>query len=140
MKRSLEDQTLLAAARVVTGISVRAAAEAGGLTTVQLRALTLLQRLREANLVGLADALGIGVSTASRMVDRLVAAGWVRRVPSPSNRREVVLSLAAGGHRVLEHYDDLRLLALHQWLDAVDGGVRTSLVAALGRVLAEADG
>jgi DNA-binding MarR family transcriptional regulator len=67
----------------------------------------LLQRLEEANLVGLADAMGISVSTASRMVDRLVAARWVRRVPSPSNRREVAVSLTAGGHRILEHYGRL---------------------------------
>jgi DNA-binding MarR family transcriptional regulator len=140
MKRSPVDDTLLAAVRLVTGISVRAAAEAGNLSTVQLRALTLLQRLGEANLVGLADAMGISVSTASRMVDRLVAARWVRRVPSPSNRREVVVSLTAGGHRVLDHYDDVRLLAVHQCLDAADPAVQTSLVEALRSVLPEGDG
>jgi DNA-binding MarR family transcriptional regulator len=140
MKRSFADETLLAAVRVVTGISVRAAAEAGNLSTVQLRALTLLQRLREANLVGLADAMGISVSTASRMVDRLVAAHWVRRVPSPSNRREVIVSLTAGGHRILEHYDELRLRAVHQCLDAAAPAVRSSLVEALRSVLPEGDG
>jgi DNA-binding MarR family transcriptional regulator len=135
MERSPADETLLAAVRAVTGISVRAAAEGGNLSTVQLRALTLLQRLGTANLVGLADALGITVSTASRMVDRLVTARWVRRAPSPTNRREVALSLTAGGHRVLEHYDDLRLRAVHECLDAVGDGERTALVEALRSVL-----
>jgi DNA-binding MarR family transcriptional regulator len=84
--------------------------------------------------------MGISVSTASRMVDRLVAAHWVRRVPSPSNRREVAVSLTAGGHRILEHYDDLRLLAVHQCLDAVAPAVGTSLVEALRSVLPDRDG
>ena len=140
MKRSPADETLLTAVRMVTGISVRAAAEAGNLSPVQLRALTLLQRMGAANLVGLADAMGITVSTASRMVDRLVAAGWVTRAPSPANRREVALSLTHEGRRVLDRYDDLRLAAVHACLRAAEGRTQNNLLDALRSVLAAADG
>ena len=140
MKRSPVDETLLAAVRAVTGMSVRAATEAGNLSTVQLRALTLLQGMGAANLVGLAAAMGITVSTASRMVDRLVAAGWVTRAPSPVNRREVALSLTREGRRVLDHYDDLRLAAVHACLGVVEAHTQHALLDALRSVLAAADG
>jgi DNA-binding MarR family transcriptional regulator len=140
MKRSPADETLLAAVRAVTGISVRAAADAGNLSTVQLRALTLLHGMGVANLVGLAEAMGITVSTASRMVDRLVASGWVSRVPSADNRREISLSLTAGGRRVLDHYDDLRLAAVHERLEHVDPATRDALLAALEQVMSSARG
>jgi DNA-binding MarR family transcriptional regulator len=140
MKRSPADETLLSAVRAVTGMSVRAATEAGNLSTVQLRALTLLQGMGAANLVGLAAAMGITVSTASRMVDRLVTAGWVTCAPSLVNRREVALSLTREGRHVLDRYDDLRLAAVHACLGVVEAPTQHALLDALRSVLAAADG
>src|SRR3712207_7255378 len=48
-------------------------------------------------------------STASRLVDRLVAAGFVVRQPSEVTRREITITLTATGREVLRRYDDLRL-------------------------------
>jgi DNA-binding MarR family transcriptional regulator len=138
MKRSAADETLLAAVRAVTGISVRAAAEAGNLSLVQLRALTMLRGLGVANLVALAEGLGITVSTASRMVDRLVSSGWVDRVPSSQNRREISLSLTSDGRRVLDRYDTLRLDGVRRCLEHADGSTQDALVTALRDVLAAA--
>jgi DNA-binding MarR family transcriptional regulator len=138
MKRSPADETLLAAVRAVTGISVRAAADAGNLSPVQLRALTLLRGLGVANLVGLADGMGITVSTASRMVDRLVASGWVSRAPSAQNRREISLSLTADGRGVLDRYDTLRLAEVRRCLGHADGSAQDALVTALRVVLTAA--
>jgi DNA-binding MarR family transcriptional regulator len=130
-ERTAGDEALLAAARLFTGISVRAADEAGELSPVQLRALTVLAGAAGTNLAALAEAMGVAVSTASRLVDRLVAAGWVDRRTSDANRREISLSLTAGGMGVLVRYDDLRLTALRTRLDRLPAARRAAVVAAL---------
>src|SRR4051794_41693500 len=88
--------------------SVRASGELGGLSPVQLRALTALRRLAEANLAQLAEEMGVTVSTTSRLVDRLVSADWVHRTSSPPNRREIRLTLTESGKRLLRRYGKRR--------------------------------
>jgi DNA-binding MarR family transcriptional regulator len=130
-ERTADDEALLAAARLFMGISVRAADEADSLSPVQLRALTVLHGVDGGNLATLAEAMGVAVSTASRLVDRLVAAGWVDRRPSAANRREISLSLTAEGTSVLTRYDDLRLRVLRERLDRLPAERRAAVVAAL---------
>lgn len=112
MAPSARDQTLLRLARVVTGISTHAADQLGDLSVVQLRALTVLSELGTANLGRLAEGLDVTVSTTSRLVDRLVAAGLVERRPSPRTRREIELRVSPDGADVLDRYDDLRVADL----------------------------
>src|SRR4051794_41488815 len=88
--------------------SVRASGELGGLSPVQLRALTALRRLAAANLAQLAEEMGVTVSTTSRLVDRLVSADWVHRTSSPHNRREIRLTLTESGKRLLRRDDKRR--------------------------------
>lgn len=129
--RTPDDQALLAAARLFTGVSVGAADELGDLSPVQLRALTVLTDLDGANLAALAETMGVAVSTASRLVDRLVAAGWVDRRQSDANRREISLSLTDQGAALLRQYDNLRLAALRERLDRLSARRRSAVVAAL---------
>jgi DNA-binding MarR family transcriptional regulator len=132
--RKLSDDALLAVARLVMDVSVRAAAELGGLSPVQLRALTVLGSASGANLATLAEALGITVSTASRLVDRLIAAGWVRREPAPHTRREVSLTLTGHGTDLLRRYDDRRLADLRSHLAQLPAERRDAVAAALGEL------
>nr|WP_229900294.1 MarR family transcriptional regulator [Streptomyces capoamus] len=67
----------------------------------QLRALRTLEAAPELNLTGLAERLDIGLPTASRLCDRLEAAGMLERALHPRNRREVQLRLTGQGRRVL---------------------------------------
>jgi DNA-binding MarR family transcriptional regulator len=129
--RKRSDEALLAVVRLVMDVSVRAAAELGGLSPVQLRALTVLSSASGANLVTLAEALGITVSTASRLVDRLVAAGWVQREPAPHTRREVSLTLTDEGANLLHRYDDRRLVELQGHLAQLPAERRDAVAAAL---------
>ena len=129
---TIEDDVLLRLARGVVGISTRAADRLGGISIVQLRALTVLRGLREANLGRLAEGMGVTVSTASRLVDRLVAAGLVDRRPSPHSRRELALTLAAAGRDLLDRYDEQRLEELRAGLDVLTGDARAVAVAVLG--------
>ena len=136
MRRRSSDEALLALARLVMDVSVRAAADLGGLSPVQLRALTVLRSSSGANLAALAEAMGVTVSTASRLVDRLVAAGWVQREPAPHTRREVSLRLTDDGAALLGRYDEQRLVGLRTCLDQVPPEQRDAVVDALGQLAA----
>jgi DNA-binding MarR family transcriptional regulator len=131
MAARVEDDVLLRTARLVVGVSVRAADQIGEASLVQLRALTVLSDAGEANLMQLADGMGVTVSTTSRLVDRLIAAGLVDRRPSEVTRREVSISLTDGGRAVLGRYDDLRVAALRERLDQLDPERRAAVMAAL---------
>lgn len=131
-----EDAVLLSATRMMVGISVRAADQVSEASLVQLRALTVLSELAGTNLVQLAEGMGVTVSTTSRLVDRLVAAGFVERRPSTVTRREISISLTSAGREVLERYDDLRVRALRARLGQLTPGRRTAVVGALQELVA----
>jgi DNA-binding MarR family transcriptional regulator len=131
------EEVLLAALRLAMGVSVRAADEVGDISPVQLRALTVLRETTGANLVHLAQGMGVTVSTASRLVDRLVAAGLAERRPAPHTRREIRLSLTRAGKATLSRYDRLRLDGLQRCLGHLPAGQREPLLAAL-RTLVDA--
>src|SRR4051794_1333377 len=99
--------------------SVRASADIGGVSPVQLRALTALRRRGEVNLAQLAEEMGITVSTGSRLVDRLVSSDWVHRTTSVANRREISLTLTESGKRLLRRYDKRRVSLLKECLERV---------------------
>lgn len=133
---SREDEVLLHLARTVVGISTRAADRLGALSVVQLRALTVLRDAGAANLNQLAGGMGVAVSTASRLADRLVAADLVDRQPSARSRREVALGVTPRGADLLERYDGLRLLELRGLLDDLPPDRREGVVDALAELAA----
>ncbi|NDZ80686.1 MarR family transcriptional regulator [Streptomyces sp. SID10853] len=99
---------VMAAARLLVGLSARALAEVGSaLTLPQLRTLVVLDSSGPVKLAALAATMEVNASTAMRMVDRLEAGGLVDRKVNPDNRREVVLRTTDDGAAlvgtVLEH-------------------------------------
>lgn len=136
MDRKTDDDVLLDALRMAVGISVRAADELDDLSPVQLRALTVLRENPRANLARLAQAMGVTVSTASRLVDRLIAGGLATRKPSDRTRREVTLGLTRTGRTALQRYDRLRLDSLRACLAHVPPGIAEDLLAALHELVA----
>jgi len=97
-KRSGASDAVLVASRALVGVAARSLAETEDtVTLVQYRALVLLAARGELNVSGLADALEVHQTTATRLCDRLVARGLVDRGQSPQNRREVVVSLTRDG-------------------------------------------
>jgi MarR family transcriptional regulator, organic hydroperoxide resistance regulator len=71
------------------------------LSVSQVQALELLER-RSFSLSELASELRLERSTVSRLVDALVKEGMVQRVINEQNRREVILTLAENGLRVVQ--------------------------------------
>ncbi|WP_448641946.1 MarR family transcriptional regulator [Geodermatophilus sp. URMC 63] len=132
------DEVLVELARTVVGVSTRAAGQLGGVSLVQLRALTVLHERPDAPLADLAQGVGGSVSTTSRLVDRLVAAGLVDRRPSPTSRRSVSLRLTPAGEDLLDRYDRLRLGELRAAVAELPAGRRDAVLAAIGEFTAAA--
>jgi DNA-binding MarR family transcriptional regulator len=130
-RRSAVDEVVLAAMRLVMGISVQAADEIGVLSAVQLRAVTVLSQHPGGNLGELAQALGVSVSVTSRLVDRLVTAGLAEKRPSATSGREISLWLSAEGKAVLERYDELRLDRIRDRIRALPAEDAAAVVTGL---------
>ncbi|CAL9450131.1 MarR family winged helix-turn-helix transcriptional regulator [Streptomyces pilosus] len=120
--------------------SVAAQQAALRLSTHQLRALLVLEAAAELNLTALAERLGIGAPTASRLCDRLEAAGMLERSLHPERRREIRLSLTPQGHRVLGDVAARRARALAAVLARMEPAERAALRDALRTFLAARGG
>ncbi|MER5432555.1 MarR family transcriptional regulator [Streptomyces sp. NPDC002588] len=93
----------------------------------QLLALRTVRHRPELNLTALAEQLGIGVPTASRLCDRLEAAGLLERSVQPRNRREVQLEVTAYGRRVLTDVTERRVRRLAAVFAGMTPAQRTDL-------------
>lgn len=93
-----------------------------------LRALQSLDRLRGAKVTALADALGVPPSTASRISDRLTAAGLITREVAADNRRATWLELTASGRAVLRDLVHARARALNEVAGALTDAERDALL------------
>ncbi|WP_460106391.1 MarR family winged helix-turn-helix transcriptional regulator [Streptomyces sp. YKOK-J1] len=116
--------------------SVAAQEAAVRLSLHQLRALRALERAPESNLTGLAESLDIGLPTASRLCDRLEAAGLLERELHPHRRREVQLRLTLQGRRVLADVARRRAQALTGVLAGMAPADRSALVRGMRAFLA----
>jgi DNA-binding MarR family transcriptional regulator len=97
----------------------------------QLRALLVVGDHGSLNLNQLAEELGVIPSSASRLCDRLVAAGLLDRRVSEQNRREVVLTLRGEGQRLLETVEHHRHDALADVLNGMRPVGRKALLSGL---------
>jgi len=93
----------------------------------QLHALRTVRGRPELNLTALAEHLGVGLPTASRLCDRLEAAGLLERTVPPQSRREVQLVLTAYGHRVLADVAERRVRRLTSVFEAMTPAQRAAL-------------
>ncbi|MFJ5775330.1 MarR family winged helix-turn-helix transcriptional regulator [Streptomyces sp. NPDC093094] len=66
-----------------------------------IRALQAVRRRPALNVTALAEQLDVGLPTASRLCDRLEAAGLLERCARPGDRREVHLVMTDRGRRFL---------------------------------------
>jgi DNA-binding MarR family transcriptional regulator len=112
----------------------QAVAERVGLAGTDIECLEVLQEEGRATVGRLAELTGLTTGSATRMVDRLEQAGFVRRVPDAADRRRVLVEPVAGVEAKLgalhasiqtaqvsaiERYDDAELSLLVGFLDNV---------------------
>ena len=97
----------------------------------QLRALTAVGRYGELNLSQLAEALGALPSSASRLCDRLEAAGLLTRDTGRASRRAVSLRLTPDGEALLEQARTSRQEQIALVLGAMSPADRADLAQGL---------
>ncbi|MGY0234244.1 MarR family winged helix-turn-helix transcriptional regulator [Longispora urticae] len=107
-----------------------------GVSASQLRALTVVERHNQINLTGLAEELGVIPSSASRLCDRLHAAGLLDRDLSPVTRREIVLRLTPDGTDLLVRLRSRRITALAEVLEAMEPSAQHALTEGLASLQA----
>jgi DNA-binding MarR family transcriptional regulator len=107
---------------------------AADLTVPQFRVLGLIRRHPGASLSDAAEHVGLTLSAASRLVDGLVARGYVLRAPSPSDRRAVELTLSPKGAALLEATHHATQEHLAERLTTLSDGERDTLIQALATV------
>jgi DNA-binding MarR family transcriptional regulator len=123
---------LMAASRTITAAVVRSLAEVSSTVTVpQLRVLVMLSSRGRMNLSGIAAALGINVSNASRTCDQLVKAGLVDRQVDPHDRRHASLQLGRRGRSLVDDVMSHRERMLAAVVGRMPEASRHRLMAAL---------
>ena len=105
----------------------------------QLNALLVVEREEGINLRGLAAQLGMILSSASRLCDRLVASGMVERAPGRLDRREIALFLTPSSRQLLQHLRTTRRELLTEVLDRMTPAGRAALLRGLTEFAAAAD-
>ncbi|WP_089019275.1 MarR family winged helix-turn-helix transcriptional regulator [Micromonospora coriariae] len=94
----------------------------------QLRAVMVVELYDGINLRRLASRLGMLLSSASRLCDRLVAAGMLEREPGRFDRREIALHLTPEARRLLAELRAERQAQLAVVLDGMSPAGRTALL------------
>ncbi|MGH2353926.1 MAG: MarR family winged helix-turn-helix transcriptional regulator, partial [Chloroflexota bacterium] len=83
-------------------MSARSLAGVDEVTLPQFRALVVIAARQSAMVRELAERLDIHPSTATRLCDRLVRKGLIRRVERDVDRRETEIVLTSKGRRLVE--------------------------------------
>ena len=108
-------QALMLASRAFVGLTVRALGTVGAdVTLPQFRTLVVLAVRGPQRSVDIAEELQVNPSTGTRMLDRLVRKGLVRRVRPAGDRRVVQLRLTRAGHEIVERVVTRRTEALRR--------------------------
>jgi DNA-binding MarR family transcriptional regulator len=100
------------------------------ISPLQLRALTVLA-LGSQRLIDLADAVGVAPSTATRLCDALMAEGLISKDRDDVDRREVHLSLAPRGRRLLSDLETRRRLEFEGFVKTISIKERRQLIGVL---------
>ena len=97
----------------------------------QMRALLTIEQAGSLNLSRLADALGAKLSPASRLVDRMQAAGLLTRDRSAASRREIVLVPTEAGRQLAEWVRSRRRTAIREVMQTMSPDGRAALAEGL---------
>lgn len=130
---------VLSASRVLVAVAARSLADAAEeVTLTQYRTLVVLASRGPQSLAGLAEAVAVTPATATRMCDRLVRKGLIRRRTEPGNRRQVRLSLTSAGRVLVDGVTKRRRAEIERIVDTMPAEEQAVLVQALGRLAAAA--
>lgn len=92
-----------------------------GLTLARLETMQVIDRSGPCRVLDIAQTLAIGWSGASKIVDRVEAAGHCRRRPNPQDARSSLISLTPRGRALLDKANRRATAELEQRLGASPG-------------------
>lgn len=133
---------VLNASRLLVAVATRSLAgheDAEDVTLTQYRSLVVLASRGPQGIASLAEYLGVTPPTASRLCERLVRKGLVRRRSDRSDRRQVHVALTEAGRRLVEAVTARRRAEIEELLRGVPDDARRDVVAGL-QLLAQAGG
>lgn len=94
---------VLSASRVLVAVAARSLADAGeDVTLTQYRSLVVLASRGPQTVAELAELLAVTPPTASRLCERLVKKGLIRRRAGQRDRRQVHVTLTATGRELID--------------------------------------
>lgn len=128
-------EAVLGASRVLVAVAARSLAEvAEEVTLPQYRTLIVLASRGPQRVAALADALGVTPPTATRMCDRLVRKGLVRRRTARDDRREIRLSLTPAGQALVAEVTARRRAEITELLAGISVDDQIAMVELFGRL------
>lgn len=86
------------------------------LPLAHLEPMMVINRLRRCRVYDIATDLRITTGGTSKLVDRIEASGYCRRLPNPADRRSSLLELTPEGERILESAGAAFDEELQRWL------------------------
>lgn len=138
--RNRTDESLVALRRILraTELYERKLAQAAGLSPAQLRVLQLVAANPQAGATPkmLSTRMGVTQATISALVDRLERNGFVTRVPSRTDRRQVDVIITEAGLAAVESAPDALQLQYVRAFEQLADWEQAQLVASLERVAA----
>ncbi|MCU7730275.1 MarR family transcriptional regulator [Actinoplanes sp. KI2] len=133
-------KALVLASRAFVGVAARSFAVVDpDVTLPQFRVLVVLVARGPQRSSDIADELQVNPSTATRMLDRLIRKGLVRRSRSASDRRAVQVRATAEGRQIVEQTMAHRRAELQRIVENTCGLWQPAVVTAL-TTFAEAAG
>ena len=131
---SVVDAVLLAS-RVLVAVAARSLADvAEEVTLTQYRTLVVLASRGPQNLAGLAEAVGVTPATATRMCDRLVRKGLIRRRTERDDRRHLRVMLTEKGRTLVDAVTVRRRREIERIMSEIPPEEQVVLIQALGRL------
>jgi DNA-binding MarR family transcriptional regulator len=131
---------VVTASRVLVAMAARSLADAGEeITLTQYRSLVVLASRGPQGLASLAEAVAVTPPTTSRLVDRLLRKGLVRRRTDRHDRRQVRIGLTDAGRQLIDVVTEHRRQEIATLLKAIPVNEQRSMAKGL-QMLAQAAG
>jgi len=107
-----------------------------GLTSVQFAALVALRANPDLDATRLSHLIAFDRSTLGDVLERLEAKGWLRRTPSPVDKRVKLLRLTLDGERHLRAVEPAVRRVQQRLLEPLSAQDRAAMLRLLGRLAA----
>jgi DNA-binding MarR family transcriptional regulator len=105
-------------------------------TPAQIRALSFLEYNQTKTVGELAELMGVTISTASGLVDKLVDENLVERSMNPEDRRQVLIRLAPAAVAIKDEIRGIRRRQVKAALGTLDGDRRECFLESIQAIAA----